>query len=59
VRADDGFQGFYRAEFAKVFRAALVICKDPDTAEDATQEAFARALERWRRPPKTRSAAPS
>lgn len=49
MRADDGFQGFYRAEFAKVFRAALVICKDLDTAEDATQEAFARALERWRR----------
>jgi RNA polymerase sigma-70 factor (ECF subfamily) len=49
VRADDGFQGFYQAEFAKVFRAALVICKNPDAAEDATQEAFARALERWRR----------
>jgi len=49
VRADDGFQGFYQAEFAKVFRAALVICRDPDAAEDATQEAFARALARWRR----------
>jgi RNA polymerase sigma-70 factor, ECF subfamily len=49
VRADDGFQGFYRAEFAKVFRAALVVCKDRDGAEEAAQEAFARALERWRR----------
>jgi len=32
-----------------VFRAVWALCGDRGVAEDATQEAFARALERWRR----------
>src|SRR5206468_10629294 len=32
-----------------VFRAVFALCSDAGVAEDATQEAFARALERWRR----------
>jgi RNA polymerase sigma-70 factor (ECF subfamily) len=32
-----------------VFRAVYMLCRDPVLAEDATQEAFARALERWER----------
>jgi RNA polymerase sigma-70 factor (ECF subfamily) len=39
----------YEREFATVFRAALLLCGDPAAAEDATQEAFARALVRWGR----------
>lgn len=43
------FDEFYKAEFVKVFRAALVTAGSRPAAEDAAQEAFARALERWRR----------
>jgi RNA polymerase sigma-70 factor (ECF subfamily) len=32
-----------------VFRAAYALCGDRELARDATQEAFARALARWRR----------
>ena len=32
-----------------MYRAAFALCGDRATAEDATQEAFARALERWSR----------
>jgi RNA polymerase sigma-70 factor (ECF subfamily) len=32
-----------------VFRAAYALCGDRELAQDATQEAFARALSRWRR----------
>ena len=39
----------YEAEFAEVFRAVALVCGDRGIAEDATQEAFARALARWRR----------
>jgi RNA polymerase sigma-70 factor (ECF subfamily) len=39
----------YEAEFANVFRAVALVCGDRGIAEDATQEAFARALARWRR----------
>jgi RNA polymerase sigma-70 factor, ECF subfamily len=39
----------YRREFPSVFRAAYLVCGDRDLAEEATQEAFARALARWRR----------
>jgi RNA polymerase sigma-70 factor (ECF subfamily) len=49
VRIDDRFRELYEAEFAPVYRAALALSGDPGLAEDATQEAFARALERWRR----------
>ncbi len=46
---DPGFHDLYEREFAAVFRAALLLCGDRAAAEDATQEAFARALVRWRR----------
>jgi RNA polymerase sigma-70 factor (ECF subfamily) len=32
-----------------VYRATYLLCRDPILAEDATQEAFVRALERWPR----------
>jgi RNA polymerase sigma-70 factor, ECF subfamily len=43
------FAELYRAEHDRVFRATYALCGDYATAEDATQEAFARALERWDR----------
>jgi RNA polymerase sigma-70 factor (ECF subfamily) len=49
VRADPRFEELYRSEFQAVFRAVLAVCGDRHVAEEATQEAFARALERWRR----------
>ena len=49
MKVDRRFADLYEAEFANVFRAVLLLCGDRATAEDATQEAFARALERWRR----------
>jgi RNA polymerase sigma-70 factor (sigma-E family) len=49
VRSDEGFEELYRAEFAAVFRSAYALCGDRGLAEDAAQEAFARALARWRR----------
>jgi RNA polymerase sigma-70 factor (ECF subfamily) len=49
VRVDPGFEELYRREHATVFRAVLRLCGDRTVAEDATQEAFARALARWRR----------
>jgi RNA polymerase sigma-70 factor (ECF subfamily) len=49
VNVDPGFEELYQREFASVFRAAFLLCGDRSTAEDATQEAFARALVRWRR----------
>lgn len=49
MRIDPGFEQMYRAEYGSVFRAVYLLCGDQAMAEDATQEAFARALERWRR----------
>jgi RNA polymerase sigma factor (sigma-70 family) len=49
VRVDERFEELYAVEFGAVFRAAYLLCGDRSVAEDATQEAFARALERWRR----------
>ncbi len=49
MRVDSGFREFYEREFRAVFRASLLLCRDSAAAEDATQEAFARALERWDR----------
>jgi RNA polymerase sigma-70 factor, ECF subfamily len=43
------FVQLYQAEHDKVFRATWAFCGDRGVAEDATQEAFARALERWPR----------
>jgi RNA polymerase sigma-70 factor (ECF subfamily) len=49
VTVDPAFRDLYEREFAAVFRAALLLSGDRRLAEDAAQEAFARALARWRR----------
>ncbi|HCO03203.1 MAG TPA: SigE family RNA polymerase sigma factor [Actinobacteria bacterium] len=49
MKVDPRFAELYEAEWATVYRAAFVLCRDRGLAEDAAQEAFARALARWRR----------
>jgi RNA polymerase sigma-70 factor, ECF subfamily len=49
VRADQEFQELYRTERQAVFATVFLLARDRALAEDATQEAFARALERWGR----------
>lgn len=46
---EPSFEEMYAAEFRRVFRMAYLIGGDRGAAEDAVQEAFARALERWER----------
>jgi RNA polymerase sigma-70 factor, ECF subfamily len=48
-RLDDEFQNLYFSEFDRVYRAAFAISINREEAEDAAQEAFARALDRWPR----------
>ncbi len=43
------FDDFYEAQFARTFRAAYAASGDRELAAEATQEAFTRALVRWRR----------
>jgi RNA polymerase sigma-70 factor, ECF subfamily len=49
VRIGPDFEELYRREHPTVFRAVYALCGHRALAEDCTQEAFARALERWRR----------
>ena len=49
VKVGSDFREFYEREFRRVLRATQVFCGDPAVSEDAVQEAFARALARWRR----------
>ena len=42
------FEALWREEYARVFRTAVLITGDRQEAADVTQEAFARAYERWR-----------
>jgi RNA polymerase sigma-70 factor (ECF subfamily) len=49
VSVDRTFQSLYEREFPRVVRAAFLVSGDPQLAEDAAQEAFARALARWGR----------
>jgi RNA polymerase sigma-70 factor, ECF subfamily len=49
VSVDPGFRAMYEREFGDVYRTVLLLCGDRGLAEDATQEAVARALVRWRR----------
>jgi RNA polymerase sigma-70 factor, ECF subfamily len=46
---DRAFEEFCGNEYARVFRATYAFCGNRQLAEDATQEAFGRALARWRR----------
>lgn len=46
--AANGFDEFYRAHFDPVARALTLAGADRELARDAAQEAFARALRRWR-----------
>ncbi len=47
MSVDPGFADFYRSEAPAVFQTVYLLCRDRSVAEDATQEGFARALERW------------
>lgn len=49
MTSDPGFEPFYEKEVGRVFSAVFLLCRNRAVAEDATQEAFARALERWDR----------
>lgn len=44
----DGFDGFFDEYYGAVARSLALACGDRHAAEEATQEAFARALDRWR-----------
>ncbi len=46
---DEEFEALYRDGYQSIYRAVFALCGDRAAAEDATQEAFARALERWKR----------
>jgi len=45
--ADASFEAFYRARVDRVYRALAVTLADPDLAREATDEAMARAYQRW------------
>jgi RNA polymerase sigma-70 factor (ECF subfamily) len=49
VKTDSVFERFYTNEAKAVFTAVYLMTRDRQLAEDATQEAFVRALERWAR----------
>jgi RNA polymerase sigma-70 factor (ECF subfamily) len=44
----EAFEALWREEYARVFRTAFLITGNRQEAADVTQEAFARAYERWR-----------
>lgn len=46
---DGGFGDFYERGFEHAYRSTYLACGERQLAEDAVQEAFARALERWTR----------
>lgn len=43
----DGFEALFRREYAAVVRSCRAITGSTGTAEEAAQEGFARALQRW------------
>ena len=45
---DCSFDGFYRAQSDRVYRALALTLRDPELAREATDEAMARACARWR-----------
>jgi RNA polymerase sigma-70 factor (ECF subfamily) len=46
---DPAFLELYEREFGSVFRTVFLLCGNRHVAEEAAQEAFVRALERWKR----------
>jgi RNA polymerase sigma-70 factor (ECF subfamily) len=46
---DGSFEAFYAEQYASVYRGLVVAFRDPLLAEEAAQEAFARAYTRWER----------
>jgi DNA-directed RNA polymerase specialized sigma24 family protein len=49
VDPGSSFEQFYLSEARVVFESVYLTCRNRAAAEDATQEAFARAFERWDR----------
>lgn len=43
----ESFDEFFECHYGAVLRLVRVMVSDPDRAEDATQEAFVRACQRW------------
>lgn len=43
----ESFDAWYRADYPRVLAAALIVCHDLPRAEDATNDAFVKAYERW------------
>ncbi len=43
------FEGFFHAEYERLLRTMYLLCRDIEEARDLSQEAMARALERWDR----------
>jgi RNA polymerase sigma-70 factor, ECF subfamily len=49
MEMDWRFGALYEREFQTVYRTVFLLCRRRDVAEEATQEAFVRAWERWSR----------
>jgi RNA polymerase sigma-70 factor (ECF subfamily) len=49
AREQAAFVDWYRTEYGATYRLALAVALNPTLAQDLTDEAFARALERWHR----------
>lgn len=49
VNGTEGFERWYRAEHARVITVLAAVTGDGDVASEATDEAFARAYQRWDR----------
>lgn len=49
MRIDRSFERLYESEYRTVYRTVYLMSRNRALAEDATQEAFVRALERWGR----------
>ncbi len=44
----DRFEDFYRARWPEIYRTLAVVLRDPDLAQEATDEAMTRCYQRWR-----------
>ncbi len=49
MRADPQLRELFDREYSGLVRTAFLVCGDMGVAEEVTQEAFARAMARWRR----------